>query len=508
MKTRKNISLTLMAMHDLVSGSCLHATASLPDDKVFHFLVDRGLNQEWKYRALNTMAEFDPNSIDFMCVTHAHTDHCGMIPFTISKGFRGNIYCSKISSEILPISFKDSYKISAENARRFKTKPPYTFEDVSIAKSLLRPLEYNQTIKYNENISITLLGNGHILGAASVLIQISYPGVKDKNVLITGDYAPKNKFVTTPDIPEWVKDLKNLVVIQESTYGYTSEKRTKHFSSDILKYIKEGKNVIIPCIALERSEQVFYELYTLQKIGLLDKKIPIGYHTPLGTQYLNIYSKYSKIDFLPENLRLITHEAANDWMNIRGPKITIATSGMCDEGPVKLYLNHSISDLNTVIYLTCHQVEDTFGYSLLNKKENDTVKIMGEKKVLKATITFTDEFSSHATADKLLSSLKQFKHISLLLVTHGSLNARLSYMEYVRNNLPQIPNVKSITREFIFSIGDNGLLYTMPSKLQNMTTLLKEATNSPREKKKRKVPYLRRDRFNGCKRRKYMQIYG
>ena len=149
--------------------------------------------------------------------------------------------------------------------------------------------------------------NGHLLGAALVLVQISYPGEKDINLLFTGDYKPQNIFFEVEELPDWVRELP-LTIISEATYGYMDTTEVSyHMESDLEKAIREGKTVLITVFAQQRAQEILYMLQDMQRHGKIDAEIPIRLDGNLAQEYTKMYMncdlliKAGKDDFLPEN---------------------------------------------------------------------------------------------------------------------------------------------------------------------------------------------------------------
>ena len=208
----------IMAMHPEVTGSCILVIVKLPTRETIRFVVDCGLFQEKDYEELNENLAFDAENIDFILVTHNHVDHIGRLPFMVKKGFRNKIYTTKTTAKLLPYSLEDSCKVIKDTSKRKNKKALYNDIDVSETLSLVKPCDYNVKTKVNDNVKVTFLKNGHLIGAAMILVQISFPGYEDINLLFTGDYNSHNLFFDVDPIQEDILNLP-LNVIQESTYG-------------------------------------------------------------------------------------------------------------------------------------------------------------------------------------------------------------------------------------------------------------------------------------------------
>ena len=208
----------VMAMQNEVTGSCNLIIVKFPSEETVRFVVDCGLFQEREYEEMNSVLPFNAENIDFCLVTHVHVDHIGRLPYMVRNGFFRSIYATETTCKLLPLALNDSFKVLNSVSKRKNVKSLYSDVDVERTLELLKPCKYNETIKVHENIKVTFLNNGHLVGAALILVQISYPGYEDINLLFTGDYNNKNMFFDVNPIPQWILDLP-LTVVQESTYG-------------------------------------------------------------------------------------------------------------------------------------------------------------------------------------------------------------------------------------------------------------------------------------------------
>lgn len=225
----------VMAMNEGVTGSCNFVTVKFPSGETLRFVAECGLFQEREYNELNSILPFNAENVEFSLVTHVHIDHIGRLPYMVKKGFCKPIYATETTCKLLPLALADSFKVLKSASKRNNDKCLYSDIDVDKTLSLLKPCQYNETIKVHNNVSVTFLNNGHIVGAALILVQISYPGYEDINLLFTGDYNNKNIFFDIHPIPEWILQLP-LTVIQESTYGnMNSNIITKCFKENIKK---------------------------------------------------------------------------------------------------------------------------------------------------------------------------------------------------------------------------------------------------------------------------------
>ena len=271
---RTNFYYDIMSINPEVTGSGNLIIVRYPDDNKEKFIVDFGLFQEEEYAKYNEKLICEPNEIDFVLVTHNHVDHTGRLPYLVKNGFNGSIYLTDVTNVFIGGSLLDSCKVLRDLARRKNTNPLYSNDDVAKTLQLIEPCSYNKTFNVTEHIKVTFLINGHLFGAAMILVTMSYEGCEDINLLFTGDYNNKNMFFDVPEVPEKIRNLKVSIVI-ESTYGYMNSTDVYgDFKGNIVSAVSDGKTVIVPVFSLGRAQEILYELRKLQEKGLVTQ-VPI-----------------------------------------------------------------------------------------------------------------------------------------------------------------------------------------------------------------------------------------
>ena len=461
----------VMAIHSGVTGSCNLVIARLPSGKKIRFIVDCGLFQEEEYASLNYELPFCPANIDFALVTHNHVDHTGRLPFMMKEGFEGRIYATNTTCKLLPLALHDSYKVLKDVAKRKNCKPLYTEGDVESTLFALKHCRYNETIEIDENITVRFLENGHLIGAAVILVQISYSGYEDINLLFTGDYHCKNLFFDVEPIPEWISKLP-LTVIQESTYGDMDTQDMHHcFKENIITCIKNNGSVIVPVFSLGRSQEILYELKVMQNEGILDTDIPIYFDGKLAIRYTHLYLKDGldikpeMRDFLPENLTFVDKTNRYDVLENRDRKIILTTSGMGSYGPAQLYIPEYITRKNALIHFTGFTAEGTLGHRLQNTELGEIVEVGGLYVKKNADVKYTTEYSAHAKADEMIAFLKQFSNLKLVLVNHGEEQVKNIFAERIVKEVDP-KRVGVLGREYFFRVNPYGLVKTLSTKFK------------------------------------------
>ena len=257
------MKLTFFGAAKAVTGSCHCVEANGRK-----LLVDCGLQQGRDERD-NAELDFAPSLIDDMVVTHAHIDHSGRIPLLVKQGFRGNIYCTRLTAQLLDIMLRDSAHIQESDAAyenqkgRRAGKPPveplYTLVDVERALRHVVSVEYGQEIDISDGIRARFIDAGHLLGSACVELWLTEAG-ETRKIVFSGDIGNQK----TPIIraPQYIAEAD--YVVTESTYGdrLHNVKEKPNYAADLARVIDEtmaeGGNLIIPSFAVGRTQELLY----------------------------------------------------------------------------------------------------------------------------------------------------------------------------------------------------------------------------------------------------------
>ena len=461
----------VMAFHPEVTGSLMSIVLKYPDGITSKFIVDCGLFQEREYSEYNKVLPFEADTLDFVLVTHNHIDHTGRLPLLVKNGYNNNIYLTSTTEPFIKLALKDSFNVLKHTAKRDHEKVLYTEEDVNRTLEKVVGCEYNETMQINPRIKVTFLSNGHLLGAAMILVQLSYPGCEDINLLFTGDYNNKNMFFDVLPVPEWVKKLP-LTIVQESTYGtMDSTKIECCYKENILQAIKNGKTVITPVFSLGRAQEILYELKTLQQSGRLSKDIPIYLDGKLAIKYTDIYVhgnldiKDEMKEFLPENLVYVDKLSRPTILKSKDVKFILTTSGMGTYGPAQTYIPEYLARKDALIHFTGFTAEGSLGEKLRSAEKGKTVDVSGLIVIKQADVEYTTEYSAHAKADEMLDFLKQFENIRFILVNHGENAVKEAFAGRIRKNI-KVKQVGILGREYFFRIDPYGFVKPLPTKFK------------------------------------------
>lgn len=470
MGCKSRFHVDIMDVHDKVTGSCHLCVAIFPNGDKLKFLVDCGLFQQEEGDELNKKLLFNADEIAFCMVTHNHIDHTGRLPLLVKNGFRGKIYATKTTCNLLPEALNDSYSVLKGKSKNEATSPIYGEEDVANAVSLCIPCSYNETIEINENVRVNFFENAHLPGAAVILVRISFPGCENINLVFTGDYNCRSVFQNDVHIPSWVLDLP-VTVIQESTYGdINSDEIEPCFDRNLLKAVEQGWTVLAPVFSLGRAQEILYRLKCLQAAGLLDANVPIYLDGKLAIRYTNMYLKglvgirEDMKDFLPENFSYVDKVVRNGLLNDENScRIILTSSGMGSYGPARTYIPAFLGRKKMLIHFTGYTAIGTMGRNIKDTPDGEIVSVAGLLIKKRAKVEYTSEFSAHAKADTMIDFLNQFTNLKLVLVNHGEPEVKEKFASRILNEVDS-KYVGILNRETLFRVGPWGLEKTIPTK--------------------------------------------
>lgn len=460
----------LIAQHSEVTGSCFLLVIKIPGEKqAIKGIVDCGLFQERKYEELNQTFSFNANEVKFVLLTHAHMDHIGRVPKLVKEGFEGYIFCTKDTAKLMPEAFENGYKVFKKNAKLRHQPNLVLYDEKDILEAVDRtcPLEYMEEMQIHENVKVTFIPNGHLIGAAMILIDIyDYDG-NHINLLFTGDYNNDNVFLNNHEIPKEILD-KNINIITESTYSATTTvEQPKVFEENVAEAVQQKKVVIIPAFALGRSQEVLYQLKKMQDNGKISENTPIYLDGNLAMTYTSLYEKgelnikHSMLKFEPKNLNFVTSDVLrNKLVNDDECKIIVTTSGMGKHGPARMYIPNVIEKKNALIHFTGYCTEGTFGRILKDTPEADEIMLGGLLLKRNAQIEFTSEFSSHARSNEVIDLIKKFRKIESVIVNHGSIANKIACAKSIHKEV-QTKKVGIIDSTVVFRVGKYGVIKTI-----------------------------------------------
>jgi len=430
---------------------------------------------------------YNPGDIDFMLLSHAHIDHSGRIPKLVKDGFKGKIYCTKATEDLCSIMLPDSGYIQEmetkwDNRKRKRSgrklrEPLYTVEEAKKSIKHFRPVLYDQTIKINEEITVRFVDAGHILGSAIIELWIKEDG-KEIKLVFSGDLGRRNR----PILRDLSRIQKADYIIVESTYGnkknHPSENDAGELISIINNTVKKGGNVVIPSFAVERAQDIIYELnkYYDESIKSVDKdflQVPVYIDSPLTVSATEIFERNPDC-FDEKTLELIkTGDNPLDFRNLiftrnveeskqinKTPesKVIISASGMCSAGRIKHHLKHNLWRKESSIVFVGYQAEGTLGRRI--KEGEKSVKLFGEEIQVNAKIYTLDGFSGHADKEGIMWWLEGFENKpKKIFIVHGEEEASREISKKIEEELnivtyiPELGDTLIVEGEVVISKG-------------------------------------------------------
>ena len=509
---KADMYVDIVALHSEVTGSCNICTVRLPDQRKLKFIVDCGLFQEEKYQKENYYLPFDPKEIDFALVTHNHIDHIGRIPKLYKDGFEGPTFASTTTSELMSYALNNTAEIfeAALSQNQGKVRramqdssipvylsnlmsaPLFDKDDVSLAMDNVYGLEYNRRVKIDPNVSVMFAQNGHLLGASSILVTISYPGQRSINLFFSGDLAKSNMFFDVKAMPKNIYELP-VTIIEESTYGTTSNGTIKRvFDDNLIEAVGMHHTFIAPVFALGRTQEILLKIRRLQEAGKLDESIPIFLDGNLAQSYTSYYNHHKKLlredarNFMPENLSMV-HEFSEREALLKktGAKIILTTSGMGSYGPAQFYLPYYITRSDATIHFCGYTTPNTFGRVLQDTPDGELIDIKGVVVEKKARVLSTNEFSGHAKKEDLIDSITQFPNAKSVLVNHGDTQVKQEYAQTVESTVHPSKGVEILGPDKCVRVGAYGIIKTLPvTDLEFRTFETPEVQEKGRQKQK------------------------
>lgn len=443
------VTLTFHGACGIVTGSCFRLSSSYGT-----ILIDCGLFQGTKtVRELNYRPfPFDPKTVDAVLLTHAHIDHCGLLPKLVCAGFKGSISATTPTCDLLSYVLPDSghiqewevERLNARNLRRGRmpVDPIYTQADAERTLRQLKAISYDTWTPVTEGFHARYWDAGHILGSASIEVQVDMPKGQDPlTLLFSGDIGPSGKVLH--DDPEAPHGLD--VVVMETTYGNrarpnaSASKRRQKLKKIIGGGLRKGGMVVIPCFAVERTQELLVDLDTLFDSGDLPA-VPVFVDSPLASRATNVFDRHlSHLNhngpthpFRRDNIHyLIPSEESKTLNRLKGGAIIMAGSGMADAGRVRHHLKNYLHRSDATVLLVGYQAPGTLGH--LMQQGNDAVRIQGEEIAVRAAIHTLDDYSGHADSAHLLQWLQDRLPINNdLFLVHGEEESRLEFANAAR----------------------------------------------------------------------------
>ncbi len=418
----------------MVTGSC-----HLLEARGQRILVDCGLFQGGRELDEDNAEPFgfEPRSIDKVLLTHAHLDHCGRLPLLVKQGFHGEIIATEATCELARLVMFDSARLQEEESRhhhhgRAGRAPLYVMMDaLDATKRFGRTAAYGRPVEVAPGIRATFLDAGHILGSASVLVEVEEDG-RRRSVLFSGDIGNADRpLLRAPQVPATAD-----FVVMETTYG---DRRHRSFAASVEEMLHavaatliRGGNVLIPTFALERAQEVLYVLHQGVEQNRLPPSLPVFLDSPMaisateifrhhpeayGPNAAHLFANHTDPFGLP-GLRLAREIEDSKAINrITGGAVIVAGNGMCTGGRIRQHLMRNLGHEACSVIFVGFAARGTPARQIIDGARQ--VRLLGEEIAVRAHVHTINGFSAHADQAELLAWHAAIKGTQTTFLVHG-----------------------------------------------------------------------------------------
>ena len=451
------MKLSFHAADREVTGSC-----HLVEAGGARILIDCGMYQGSRELDEENAQDFgfDPGSIDYLLLTHAHLDHCGRIALLVKRGFHGEIITTTATRELARLVMLDAAHLQEEeaerrarHARRGGAAPRQALYGTLDALDALgrfgRAAAYGETIALTPTLSATFHDAGHILGSASIRIEDTSGPVR--SVIFSGDLGSSGRAILRdPQVPPPAD-----VVVMETTYGDRAHKPLEPSIEELYQAINDtfrrGGNVVIPTFALERAHEILYYLRQGVELGRLARSMSVFLDSPMAISATEVFRRHpacfsprsqalfegGRDPFMLPGLRFTRDVADSMALNrFVGGAVIMAGSGMCTGGRVRHHLRYNLWRRDSSVVFVGYAARGTLARQIIDGARQ--VTLFGEKVPVRAQLYTINGFSAHADRDELLAWHRALKPAKTLLV-HGDEQAMLRFASALENTEVLMP---------------------------------------------------------------------
>jgi metallo-beta-lactamase family protein len=446
-----------------VTGSC-----HLLECAGKRILVDCGMYQGSRELVEDNADDFgfDPASVDYLLLTHAHLDHCGRIPLLVNRGFTGEIITTAASRELARLVMMDAAGLQEEEARyrnrraRRRGKageevvPLYTTLDaLNALENFGRVAHYDQPLQLAPGIRATFIDAGHILGSASILLELSEDGL-DRRVLFSGDLGCSGR----PILRDPARPPEVDVVVMETTYGDRQHKQLQPSIEELYDAIntttQRGGNVIIPTFALERSQEILFYLHAGKEQGVLPQFLQVFLDSPMAISATRIFQRHpdcydehthelfrtGRDPFAFPGLHFTRETAESMAINqISGGAVIMAGSGMCTGGRVRHHLKYNLGREHSSVIFVGYAAHGTLARRIVDGAKS--VDIYGEEYAVRAQIYTIGGFSAHAGQGELQAWHAQTGTPGQTFLVHGEKDSMTAFSTLLKDTQVEMPEL-------------------------------------------------------------------
>ncbi len=438
-----SVNITFLGGAGTVTGSkylVRHGAESL--------LVDCGLFQGYKPLRLRnwTRLPIAPNQIDAVVLTHAHLDHSGYLPLLVKEGFAGHVHATSGTRDLCRILLPDSGHIQEEDAafanrhgfsKHAPALPLYTRQDALDCLPRIKAVDFGKTFQPIPGWRVTFSTAGHILGAASVLLEVA-----GRRILFSGDLGRTDDLIMNPPAKAPAADT----VLIESTYGdreHPQEDVLAELAPALQKLAKRGGVAVIPVFAVGRAQALLHAIHQLKLRGELPTSLPVFLDSPMAVHTTHLFEAHQGEHRLSsKDTHALTHSAtmvnstdeSRALASRHGPMVILSASGMATGGRVLHHLAHYAGNHRNMIILTGYQAPGTRGASIAGGAKS--VRIHGHEVELQAEVVQLQSASAHADASQLLAWLRTMPQApDQVYVTHGEWGASDEFRKRIKHEL-------------------------------------------------------------------------
>jgi len=436
------VRVTFLGAAREVTGSCYWVRGG---ERAF--LVDCGMFQGGADADRKNRARFafDPAHIDFVLLTHAHIDHAGLLPRLVERGFKGPVYATAATCDLLGVMLPD-----AAHVQERESAPLYSLSQAQACLQLLQAIDYERTIDLAGGMRCRFRDAGHILGSAIIEVWSQHNGAVRKAVF-SGDLGQPGRPIVND--PCFVAEADALIV--ESTYGNRLHKSLAATEDELAVLLNDTLarrrgNIVIPAFAVGRTQELLHLLATLVRSGRVRDPFAVYVDSPLATQATRVTLKH-RDDVDVETRELIAWgrkngdtaiqvrfteslEESKRLNDVKHGAVIISASGMCDAGRIKYHLLHNLPRAESTIVFTGFQAAGTLGRRLVDGAR--TVRLFGDEIPVRARIATLGGLSAHADQQALLGWLRNFRRPPAhTFVVHGEILAAEAFMQRIRADL-------------------------------------------------------------------------
>jgi len=396
---------------------------------------------------------FEAAAVDYVLLTHAHLDHCGRLPLLVKRGFRGEIISTAATAELAEIVMQDAAHMAEDDAtharmhfrRGAAAQPLYTRADASAAAARFgRRCGYGERLELTPAITVSYHEAGHILGSASILVEVSEQGRRTA-VLFSGDIGGSGRPILRDAAPPAAD-----IVLMETTYGDRCHRSPADSISELIAVVGQtvaaGGNVVIPSFALERSQEILYTLRAAVASGALPAQLPVYVDSPMAIAAIDVYRRHPECYdaeaaallqgggdlFGFAGLHLVRATTASMALNrIGGGAVIIAGSGMCTGGRVRHHLVHNLPRANASIVFVGFAAQGTPARRIIDGAPS--INLFGEEVPVRAQVHTINGFSAHADQRELLQWHARAGGARRTILVHGEQGAMQAFAALLKD---------------------------------------------------------------------------